>query len=316
MRMPEGIIGNEGQPFPMKILIAEYAMVHDPGLAPEGRAMVETLAGSFSRIGYTVMMPGSGADFGDEIRRLAPGCDEALIIAPDPLLARFTKIAEDLSRNIGCSSLAVAVCANKRRTATTLQMHGIDVPAEVSSGRRVIKEISGCGAVHMRYRDEEPGEGEMGQEFITGDHLSVSLVGGRVVGEVCLYYTGEEPLVLALNRQKIRIDGDGFFHYEGGETPVTHPRQDEIIETARKAAGVLGCQGYTGIDLVVSRDRIVVVDVNPRPTDSIVGIAAVMEEEIGAVLLDASYGRSPREVHLKGRAVFGKDGAVTICDRD
>jgi len=296
----------------MKVLLAEYTRHHFPALAPEGEAMVRTLRESFERIGYEVVMPDHGADFKEEIIRLAPGCDEALVIAPDNLLARYTKIVEDLSRNIGSSSLAIAVCANKRRTAATLKMNGIDVPEEVSTGKRVIKEISGCGAVNMRYRDEEPGENEFGLEFIQGEHFSVSLVGSRVVGEVCLYYTGEGPLVLSLNRQKIRIDETGLFHYDGGETPASHPRADEIIAIAQKASTVLGCQGYVGIDLVVGADRMVVVDVNPRPTDSIVGIAAIMQEEIADIILKASYGKSPDHVTLKGTAVFGKDGAVTI----
>jgi len=300
----------------MRVLLAEYACHHDPALAPEGKAMIHTLSESFTRIGYEVVMPVPGIDFADGLRRLAPTCEEALVIAPDHLLARYTKIIEDLSRNIGCNSLAIAVCANKRRTAETLKGHGIDVPAEVSSGKRVIKEISGCGAVHMRYRDEEPESGEFGQEFIEGEHLSVSMVGSRVVGEVCLYYTGEGPLVLSLNKQNIRIDQNGNFHYDGGETPASHPRDQEIISIARKAATILGCQGYIGVDLVVSSDRIVVVDVNPRPTDSIVGIAAIMKEEIADIIVKASYGRAPEKVNLKGKARFGKDGSVTVSDRD
>lgn len=300
----------------MKILLAEYTRHHNPALAPEGEAMVRTLRDSFVCIGCEVIMPDQGSDFGDELRRLAPGCDEALVIAPDSLLARYTKIVEDLSRNLGSSSLAIAVCANKKRTAETLRMNGIDVPAEVSSGRRVIKEISGCGAINMRYRDEEPGEREFGQEYIDGEHFSVSLVGSRVVGEVCLYYTGEGPLVLSLNRQYISIDDSGLFHYNGGETPAGHPRAEEIVAVARRAATILGCQGYTGIDLIVNPGRIVVVDVNPRPTDSIIGIAAIMREEIADIILKASYGRSPDHVTLTGKAVFGKDGAVTISDRN
>jgi predicted ATP-grasp superfamily ATP-dependent carboligase len=300
----------------MRVLLAEYTRHHDPGLAPEGEAMVTTLRESFERIGYEVVMPDPDTDFGDEIRRLAPDCDEALIIAPDNLLAKYTKIVEDLSRNIGCSSLAIAVCANKRRCAETLTTHGIDVPKEVSSGKRIIKEISGCGAVNMRYRDEEPGPKEIGQEFIDGEHFSVSMVGSRVVGEVCLYYTGEGPLVLSLNKQHIRFDETGMVHYDGGETPVSHPRSDEIIAVAKKAAMILGCQGYIGVDLVVSPDRIVVVDVNPRPTDSITGIAAIMEEEIADIIIKASYGRSPEKVTLKGRAVYGKNGSVTTYDRN
>ncbi|HWQ65091.1 MAG TPA: ATP-grasp domain-containing protein [Methanospirillum sp.] len=300
----------------MRVLLAEYACHHDPALASEGEAMFRTLRDSFTRTGYEVVMPAPGADFADELRRLAPSCEEALVIAPDHLLARYTKIVEDLSRNIGCNSLAIAVCANKRRTADTLKAHGIDVPAEVTTGKRVIKEISGCGAIHMRYRDEEPEAGEFGQEFIEGEHLSVSMVGSRVVGEVCLYYTGEGPMVLSLNRQNISIDKDGNFHYDGGETPASHSRAEEIISTARKAATILGCQGYIGVDLVVSSDRIVIVDVNPRPTDSIVGIAAIMEEEIADIIVKASYGRSLEKVTLKGKAQFGKDGSVTVSDRD
>jgi predicted ATP-grasp superfamily ATP-dependent carboligase len=300
----------------MKILLAEYTRHHDPALAPEGEAMIRTLRHSFEHLGHEVLMPEKGQDFGDELRRLAPLCNEALIIAPDHLLARYTKIAEDLSRNIGCSSLSIAVCANKRRTADTLKNNGIDVPAEVSSGKRVIKEIAGCGAINMRYRDEEPGEHEFGQEYIEGEHFSVSLVGSRVVGEVCLYYTGEGPLVLSLNRQYIEIDDSGLFHYNGGETPARHQKAEEIIATAKKAATVLGCQGYTGVDLIVSPDRIVVVDVNPRPTDSIVGIAAIMKEEIADIIINASYGRSPDKVTLTGTAVFGKDGTVTVRDRN
>jgi predicted ATP-grasp superfamily ATP-dependent carboligase len=41
------------------------------------------------------------------------------------------------------------------------------------------------------------------------------------------------------------------------------------------AARALGLSGYAGIDLVVG-DLPRVVDVNPRPTTSIVGIAKVM----------------------------------------
>ena len=58
--------------------------------------------------------------------------------------------------------------------------------------------------------------------------------------------------------------------------------------------------------MLFSADRIVVVDVNPRPTDSIVGIAAIMEEEIADIIVKASYGRSPEKVTLKGKGNIWK----------
>jgi tyramine---L-glutamate ligase len=292
----------------MKAFLAEYSVCNDPELAPEGAAMLSVLAESFRRCGYEVVTP-EGPDFEGEIRRLAPGSDVGLVIAPDHLLFRYTHLLEQVTHNIGCGSMNAAVCANKRRTGSILSRHGIAVPPEAETGRRVIKPIMGCGAQGVRLADEEPGPDEMAQAWIEGEHMSVSLVGSRVTGNVCEYHSGAPPLLLAVNRQEIAISDDGRFRYLGGETPIHPDREEEIVATAKEAMNVLGCQGYAGIDLIVG-DRIYVVDVNPRPTTSIVGIAAVMEEEIADILVAASYGRAPSEVHHTGRVRFDKSGRI------
>jgi len=137
----------------------------------------------------------------------------------------------------------------------------------------------------------------------------VSLVGSRVVGDACSYYTGKPPLLLAVNRQEIRIEPSGEIRYLGGETPVHHPRHDELVEAAVRSVQVLGCQGYVGVDIVLA-DKPYVVDVNPRITTSIVGIAACMEEEIADILVQASKGGGPDTVHLEGRVQFDSHGKV------
>jgi predicted ATP-grasp superfamily ATP-dependent carboligase len=292
----------------MKVLLAEYATSHDPALAPEGAAMLGVLAGSFSRIGYEVVTPGKGY-FDREIERLAPLCDYGLVIAPDHLLPGFTKVLEDLTHNLGCSSLVAAICGNKVMTGQILARHGVPVPGKAEAGLRVVKPVHGCGSRGVRLTEDPEGEDEFAQRYIEGEHLSASLVGSRNTGEACLYYSGNPPLALALNRQLIEVEG-GAFRYLGGETPVDHPRGEEILGVARKAVTVLGCQGYTGVDMVVA-DRVYVVDVNARITTSLVGIAAVMEEEIAGILIGASQGRGPDAVHLRGRVKFTKDGQVT-----
>jgi hypothetical protein len=292
----------------MKALLAEYATFHDPGLAPEGAAMQRVLSESFLHLGYEVVTPQTG-DFDRELVRLAPDCDVGLVIAPDHLLYGFTRILEEFTKNIGCSSLVAAVCADKVRTGEILRRHGIPVPDTADSGPRVVKPIHGCGSMGVRITEDLPGEGEFAQRYIEGEHLSASLVGSMNVGEACLYYSGKPPLVLALNRQIIDVK-EGMFHYLGGETPVEHPRGEEIRAIARNTVTVLGCQGYAGVDMVIG-DRIYVVDVNPRITMSIIGIAAVMEEEIAGILVEASQGRGPDEVHLHGRVRFTKKGQVT-----
>jgi hypothetical protein len=62
---------------------------------------------------------------------------------------------------------------------------------------------------------------------------------------------------------------------------------------------------------MVVADRAYVVDVNPRITTSIIGIAAVMEAEIARILVEASQGKGPERVHLHGRVRFTKEGQVT-----
>ncbi|MCP1662537.1 MAG: ATP-grasp domain-containing protein [Methanocalculus sp. MSAO_Arc1] len=293
----------------MKVLLAEYTKFHDPVLAPEGEAMLTTLRRSFEALGYDVLSPTTG-DFAEEIARLAPDCRYGLIIAPDHLLAGFTSVMEGVTHNVGTDSTNAAVCANKRLSARLLAEHGIDVPREVTSGRRVIKPIRGSGSMKIRIRDEEPGEAEFGQEILTGDHISVSVIASRVVGDACSFYTGAPPLVLAINRQRIDTDDDGIITYLGGETPIEHPRAEEIRETAEKVVTTLGCQGYIGIDMIVG-ERITVVDVNPRITTSLIGIAGVMEEEIADLLIKASEGVRLPPVHLNGSVAFDTRGGMT-----
>ncbi|MDD1694103.1 MAG: ATP-grasp domain-containing protein, partial [Methanoregula sp.] len=238
------------------------------------------------------------------------GCDMGLVIAPDHILSKYTFLLEQATHNLGCGFVTIALCANKVSTGRILSANGVAVPGEAGSGKRVIKPIKGCGSQGVRLSTGSPGEGEFAQEFIEGDNYSVSIIPNRVIGDACAYYSGKPPVILAVNRQEITIGDDGTFRYLGGETPVHPDREKEIIETAKKAVTVLGCQGYCGVDVVVA-DKIYVVDVNPRITTSIVGIAACMKEEIADILVAASKGNGPDKVHFNGRARFDSQGKVT-----
>ncbi|MGB7788441.1 ATP-grasp domain-containing protein [Methanoregula sp.] len=293
----------------MKVLLAEYTVSHDPSLAHEGAAMLAVLRASFERCGLDVVLPGPG-DFGDEIARLAPSCEMGIVIAPDHLLSKYTFLLEQATHNLGCGFMTVALCANKVQTGKILLQNGIPVPGDAGAGKRVIKPVKGCGAQGVRLSVGLPGEGEFAQEYIEGEHYSVSIIPNRVIGDACLYFTGNPPLILAVNKQEIAIGGGGSFRYLGGETPVHPAREAEIADIARKTVEVLGCQGYCGVDVVVA-DKVYVVDVNPRITTSLVGIAACMREEIAELLIAASKGNGPKEVHLTGSARFDTDGKVT-----
>lgn len=293
----------------MKVLLAEYTVSHDPSLAHEGAAMLSVLSASFERCGYEVVIPGPG-DFGDEITRLAPLCDMGLVIAPDPVLSKYTFLLEQSTHNLGSGFMTAALCANKVKTGKILGDNGVPVPGDAGTGMRVIKPIRGCGAQGVRLSEDQPEDGEFAQQFIKGENYSVSLIPNRVIGDACLYFSGNPPAVLAVNRQEIKIGEDGSFRYLGGETPVHPEQENEIIGTAKKAVSVLGCQGYCGVDVVVA-DKVYVVDVNPRITTSLVGIAACMKEEIAALLVAASRGEGPEGVRISGHVRFDTGGKVT-----
>lgn len=294
----------------MKVLLAEYASAHDPVLAHEGMAMLSVLKGSFERCGYEAVLPKKG-DFTTEIERLAPACDMGLVIAPDHILPGFTMVLEQHTHNLGCGFMTAAVCANKVQTQRVLARNGIPVPGSPGNGKKVIKPVKGCGAQGVRISEGEPAAGEFAERFIDGEHLSVSILANRIIGDACQFFTGNPPAVLAVNRQNIQIDDTGSIHYCGGETPVHPAREQEIISIAKKAVGILGCQGYCGVDMVVA-DKAYVIEVNPRITTSLVGIAACMEEEIADLLVAASRGRGPEMVHLNGRVTFDTDGKVSV----
>jgi len=88
--------------------------------------------------------------------------------------------------------------------------------------------------------------------------------------------------------------------------PYRTPRAGEIWAEAKKATEALGLRGYAGIDFVLG-EQPRAVDVNARPTSSIIGIVRVMKEEIGELMLRASFGGMPTEVHVEGEYVFRKE---------
>ena len=303
----------------MKILIAEYASATGLGGTHEleGRAMLATLAGSFERAGNEVLYPTSGPTLEAGRPILIKGSEEfegildcqadaGLLIAPDGMQPHLLEMLEKSTVNLGSSPDAARLAADKLLCTRALAQAGVPVaeivdrPDAVEKGchRYVVKPRTGCGSEGVRVTSfARAGPGEIITRYHEGLHLSASFI----VGE-------EGFLPLTINRQLIDFSGEGM-SYQGSQVPYKTPRANEIWAEARKAAAALELRGYAGIDFVLG-ERPWAVDVNARPTTSIIGIARVMKEEIGELIVAARFGGLPTEVHVVGEYVFRKEDLV------
>ena len=293
----------------MKILVAEYAV--GAGIAEfmlEGRAMLGTLVQSFISCGHVVLYPTKGMkldageaviteNFEKSIAGLSVECDAGLVIAPDEMLGDLTDIIEENTVNLGCPSDSVRLCADKLECTRALERGKIPVPETIGSGSYngdyVIKPRYGCASdgVH-KSKGGTLNKDFIATRFIPGEHLSASLI------------TGRTQLPLTVNRQLIEFNNK--ISYKGGIVPYYCQRNAEIIETAKKTMKLLGCRGYAGVDIVLG-DKPYVVDVNPRPTTSIIGITRVIETEIADLILRSKFGGLPGSVGVNGSFTFKKE---------
>ncbi len=307
---------HEGRRSSMRILVAEYVSAVGMGgtCEVEGRAMLSVLAESFERSGHDVVYPTSGPaiksgqpvmlERPEEFEKVLASAkvDAGLLIAPDDMQPRFLEILEKSTVNLGCSPEAARLCADKLECTRKLKENGVPVvdivekpePCEEGCYRYVVKPRYGCGSEGVRITSfVKAGPNEIVTRYHEGLHLSASFIVGS-----------EGFLPLTINRQLIKFEGDSM-SYEGSQVPYRTPRAGEIWEAAEKAAEVLGLRGYAGIDFVLG-ELPRAVDVNARPTTSIIGITKVMREEIGELILQARFGGMPAMVRVEGEYIFQK----------
>jgi predicted ATP-grasp superfamily ATP-dependent carboligase len=317
----------------MDIMVAEDAVGAGEvsTILLEGRAMLDVLVKSFTAAGHNVVYPTSGPvlqagtavetkDFERSVEKLSIQCDAALVVAPDELLGDLTEMVEENTINLGCPSGSVRLCADKLECTRILENEGIKVPATTVSGepnvfslgdRVVLKPRWGCASEDTtltRYSCATMiPEGFVATKYIEGEHLSASLVVGDDTQSQSPFTLPPTTLPLTVNRQNISI-GSGI-QYNGGTVGVDTGRNQELFRTAQRSAEVLGCRGYVGVDIVLA-DKPWVIDVNPRPTTSIIGISKIMEEELGELILESHYGDLPFSVNITNEYNFTKADLV------
>jgi tyramine---L-glutamate ligase len=141
------------------------------------------------------------------------------------------------------------------------------------------------------------------QQYVRGLPASVSLISD-----------GSRAVALSVNAQAIRAARN--FTYRGGCTPLDHPLAERAIDAAiRTCEAVPDLRGYVGIDLVLSQDEAVVIEINPRLTTAYLGVRSAIDRRnrdgnIAAMVIDACRGRLPAPPHFERRVRFSAGGRI------
>jgi len=260
---------------------------------------------------------------------LAASSEAVFAIAPEShglLEERYHWTLSAGSRWLGSSAAAIRLTGNKLALARFWQSRQIPTPMTLPitdwpAGRfpAVIKPVDGAGST-ATFRVDSPQEFSLAVELARsqGETVDRLLAQDFIPGHpasVAMLIQGETVIVLRPTFQY--LSADGRFRYLGGEVPMPSALEARAVSLAERAvAGIPGLAGYVGIDLILgdagdgSED--VAMEVNPRLTTSYVGLRALSQDCLGALLwqwFDA--GITPPPIRWKSNRIrFHADGRV------
>ena len=247
------------------------------------------------------------------LTKIAKINDAVLVVAPETAqnLQSLVELVEKTGKvSLNSESTAISKVANKTILYQALKKNHVPIPktaslrvnddlAEVKraiknelsypvlfkpadgiscSGLSIVKEEAQAEKAIERIKAESSELNFVAQEFIEGEAASVSLLCAK-----CKAYA------ISLNQQTIKIGSPAETScYEGGSVPFDHPLKQEAFAMAEKVGDVFeGLRGYVGVDLVLAKDKVFVVDVNPRLTTSYVGLSRVADFNVAEAMVNA-----------------------------
>ncbi len=224
------------------------------------------------------------------IESLAAASDYSLLIAPetDGILEQLTERVEQAGgRSIGSRPRAIGLTGDKARLAHHFYGAGIRSPQtyviEPShktlpgdwEGPSLVKPRDGAGSVetrvvHDRRRPDWLTRRAQAivQPYLPGEPMSASFL-VDVSGGLTL---------LGVGRQDINVDRDGRISYRGGIILSSlHEAPEVVIKALSSVNEYLGSRrlrGFVGVDYLADpASGVTVLEINPRPTTSYVGLA-------------------------------------------
>jgi len=281
----------------------------------------------------------STAEFSAKLQSLSDSVDAVYLIAPESgnLLRNFVKLVKDSGGTLlNCRVDAIKRASNKLALIDLAERVGLKTPETVvldinetpDSIRQAICELGypmvfkpldgvGCGGLSLvKNEDNVPSAVKKASYESTGrQFIAQKLVKGEAAS-VCVISDGKEALPITLNRQLITLETpEGESGYLGGAVPFDHPMKEEAFAAARKIVDAVGgLRGYVGVDMILSEEGPVVVEVNPRLTTSYVGLRKAVNFNPAQTIVEAvTAGVLPENVDTERYAFFGKVEVPVSC---
>jgi len=267
-----------------------------------------------------------------KLKELSSRVNAVYVIAPesDQVLEKLVEIVESSGgTSLNCKIDAIQRASNKITTYETLKKKGITVPEtflldiheKTENIRRLIKELGyplvfkpldgvSCGGLSL-VKDENGIAGaakKVAQESMSKQFIAQKLIRGKAAS-ACVISTGDKAVAVTLNKQLVTLSSpDKESRYYGGVVPFDHKLEKEALRAAEKAVeGIVGLKGYVGVDMILTNEGPVVMEINPRLTTSYIGLKRAVNFNPAQAIVNAVIRRKlPKNVQTRGYALFSK----------
>ena len=165
-------------------------------------------------------------------------------------------------------------------------------------GLSVVKNENQVAGAVGKIKRESPSKFFLAQELIKGAAASVSLVS-----------TGSEAVSISLNRQDVTIgEAEAISSYSGGLVPFDQPLRPRAFAVAEKIVkSFQDLRGYVGVDLILTEEEAVAIEVNPRLTTSYIGLRRVVNFNPAQAIVNAVLKRElPTNIQSCDYSYFSK----------
>jgi tyramine---L-glutamate ligase len=267
------------------------------------------------------------------MERAAETADAAYVIAPEPnhVLQSIVECIETTGTlSLNCQATGIELASDKALLGKRIRSLGLDFPkTEILQNSdpnekiaqfvgdklgfpAVIKPANGagCGGLSLAQNEKQIAEaiGKVKQETASTNVIAQEFIEGIPVS-VSILSTGAEALPVSLNLQDITLATPcEDSTYNGGLVPFEHPLRDEAFSAAKRLVESFGyLRGYVGVDMVLTKDKAFVIEINSRLTTSYVGLRKVTYFNLAEAIIKAVVKNElPKNALTKGYSCFSK----------